>query len=515
MKVARKPARHEFKTATVAGSSSTGGSLFVEKAIDPFLAFMTQVADPDEVLRKAGVSRPMLRALTGDDEITTAMDTRREALLTVPWRLELLGRGEDARDALPEPVKWLWAELDKVVERVLRSCMEALAYGYSVQEAVYQTSIERGRITFAQITEKPFEWFIPQRDGTTVLYKSMTNPTGEPVDPRKFFLTVRNQTYRQPYGDALFSRLYWPWLFRSNGWKFWVKFLERFGTPLLVGKTTGDATVMALALSKAVQDAAVAVGVGDDVQAVAQATGGTHFQQFEMAVCGRIQKLVLGQTLTTDAGGSSGASGSYALGTIHNEVRKDRRDADVRMVTPVMQRIVNTLWTLNAFAGDPPVFVMADERGLESERATRDAELANAGIVNFTAEYLIRTYDFEPEDIQIPDHTQPGSTTGPNGMDRAAAAEDYAAGRRGPRFTAGQEVVEQRLAEVLRQAPAAPIDDELIAEAIRAAASPQDLVNRLATLLAEMPRGEFTRVLERAVFAADLLGYAHTDARTT
>jgi hypothetical protein len=48
---------------------------------------------------------------------------------------------------------------------------------------------------------------------------------------------VREPTYRQPYGRALYSQLYWPWFFRKMGWQFWMKFLERWGTPFLVGHT--------------------------------------------------------------------------------------------------------------------------------------------------------------------------------------------------------------------------------------------------------------------------------------
>ena len=32
------------------------------------------------------------------------------------------------------------------------------------------------------------------------------------------------------------SSLYWLFFFKQNGFKFWAKFLERFGTPILLGK---------------------------------------------------------------------------------------------------------------------------------------------------------------------------------------------------------------------------------------------------------------------------------------
>jgi hypothetical protein len=86
-------------------------SLFSEKAVDQFLNILTSPADPDEVLRRSNIARWNLRALTGDDEITTAMDTRREALLAVPWRLEPVGIAEDGA-TFPEPVQWVWDQFE-------------------------------------------------------------------------------------------------------------------------------------------------------------------------------------------------------------------------------------------------------------------------------------------------------------------------------------------------------------------------------------------------------------------
>ncbi|WP_280955034.1 phage portal protein family protein [Paludibacterium denitrificans] len=48
-------------------------------------------------------------------------------------------------------------------------------------------------------------------------------------------------------------------------------------------------------------------------------------------------KIVLGQTLATNTGGSSGG-GAYALGKVHNEVREDILDADVKQLVATLAR---------------------------------------------------------------------------------------------------------------------------------------------------------------------------------
>jgi phage gp29-like protein len=468
-------------------------SLFTESATDQILNSLITMGDPDEVLRKAGISRTKLRALMGDDEIMAAMETRREALLAVPWHLE--GKGKDFLFA--------WAEWENFHETAIRGMHGAVSYGYAVQEIVYAKRPD-GKIGFSEITAKPFEWFVPNLDGS-VLYKSLRNPKGEPTDPRKFFLTVRNQEYNNRYGEALFSRLYWPWFFRQQGWRFWVKWLERFGTPMLVGKTSGDATEMAKALAKAVQNSVAAVGNGDDIQVVAGGGTAGHFEGFNTAISKRINKVILGQTLTSDTHGV----GSQALGNIHNEVRLDRRNSDIRLVSKTAQRMVSALWALNGFSGEAPVFRMEDGAGLEKERADRDATLVNANVLQLTDQYLYRVYDYEEGDF-IAGYPSVSAEAGRSILPKVendTGRSIFAAGGK-VRFTKNQQVVEDEIDSMLANV-ASPISDADIKAAIRAATSPGDLNDRLAVLLSGVPPKDFEQVASKAFFAADLLGYAH------
>ena len=474
----------------------SSGALFSEQAIDPVMRFMTTLADPDEALRKAGVTRPSLRVCLSDADITAAFDTRKEALLATPWRLE--GPQTKALDHV-------WAELDAWIEPVTRCVFNSLPFGYSVGEIVFAAKA-RG-IGIGSFSEKPFEWFAPQRDGS-LIWKPLTNPAGITVDARKYVTTVREASYRNPYGEALLSRLYWPWFFRTQGWRFWAKWLERFGMPLLVGETSGDAQAMATALSMAVQDAAVAVGSGDKVTAVEQGSGSGHFETFDRSVVALFNRLILGQTLTSDTG--KDGSGSRALGQVHNEVRLDRRNADIRLTKRSIQKVVDTLWALNGYAGLPPSFCMEDDTGLEAERATRDSTLVKAGIVRLTEQYVERVYDFEPGDFEIPaaavaqkDEPKPGDESKPDG-DHAEPLKAAA----GPRFTPGQQALDDEATRALKGLRG-PISADAIRAVIEEATSAEDLAVRLAALWGDADTDAFQMVLARAMFAADVMGYAH------
>lgn len=292
--------------------------LYNDQAVNDLVSLLTQFSDPDQVLMEAGLSRADLRRLESDDEISAAMETRVNAVLSTPWRLEP-GDGAVYDFVMPQ--------LHEHLEGIINAAWKAVPYGYSVIEAIYRKDSDA--IRWDRLEERPFEWFRPTIDGKLRYYPkagSTAGLQGQQVDTTfKFYLARRRPTYRNPMGEALLSRLYWPWFFRANGWKFWARFLERFGSPLLIGKTEGSTQDMATALAQAVQSAVAAVGSGDAVDVVAPSGSGDSFRLFSDAVDRRIQKVVLGQTLTTDVG----SKGSFAAAKVHNEVRDDRRLADV------------------------------------------------------------------------------------------------------------------------------------------------------------------------------------------
>jgi phage gp29-like protein len=483
--------------------------------LDQILGIFGAMPDPDEALRRAGIQRHQLRVVEMDDEVTAALDTRREAVTGTPWRLE----GSTARARAH-----IEAELQPHVECLLRGMFASVPYGYSVVEVVYANR-PSGRAGIAAASEKPMEWFIPNQDGANLRYRDpqVSSAQGEPVDPRKFLLTVRQGSMRNPYGEALLSRCYWPWYFRQHGWKHWMRWIEKYGTPILLGKTSGDADAMASAMAAALSGSVMAVGVGDEVSAVAPGASGTgtgHFAELDAVLCRRIQKTILGQTLTTDA--SSG--GSFAAAKVADGVRSDRWMADLRLVTRPMQRLVDALHAFSGFGGEAPRFVLADDTGLEVERANRDAVLVEKVGVRFTPSYIAERYDLEPGDFTMTDPAPvaapragaegaeddeaPEDAPTPQGdTDERAEPASFAAG--GSRFTPVQQGIENSLDAL--DVPQ-PIDPERIRSAVLAARDEADLRARLAALVPERdPR--FAATLERAQYAAAVLGYVAAEER--
>lgn len=487
--------------------------LFEEEAIDAVVQLMTRIPDPDEVLRKAGISRHRLSVLLYDDEISQACETRLDAMLRVPAHIY---PAEGEQDKSVE----VTAILEPHLSTIQSGAWQARIFGYSVMECVYQRR-EDGTIGLEFVGEKPMEWFEPRSDGTLHYYPAsggFGNGLGVPVDQEyKFFLTRCKATYRNPYGEALLSRLYWPWYFRSNGWKFWGKFLERFGQPLLVGKSS-DPGKMVAALLMAHSNAVIGVGRDDSVDAVGVPAGnsGQTFEVFEQATIRRIQKVILGQTLTS---GTDGA-GSRALGDVHNSVRTDKRDSDLAMIQPTVQRIVDAICKLNGWGRHLVEF--ADGTGLEKERSERDKNLHGVG-VRFTPEYILANYDLDAEDFTLVDATTAtdGGAAPPRAPSAVSASKQpgayprvvgqpsvsFSNHARNSKFTKHQQQIEE-LADAVQTEPVYPINPEDVRRAILAATDPENLSERLFALIGDkVSEVEFRDALEKALYAADVLGY--------
>lgn len=367
-----------------------------EVAISRILSYLTTIPDPDLLLSKAGISRYQLRQLELDDEVAQCIDTRREAVVATPWRIE----PNQTRIG-----KWLTATLEPHVENLKRGVMDARFYGYSVFEIIYQ-KVEKG-IGINRLSLKPMQWFAPQPDGTLLYFPDDGSAGMEGIvcDPLKFLLTTCNARYENPYGEALLSRLWFPITWRREGWGMWLQFLETFGEPIILGAVSNYEEFVEAMTAQGVRSTVAWQSVsGDDkVETISASTPG-EFERLENAIIRRAQKLILGQTLTSDVG----SNGSYAVAAIHNEVRNDKRRADMRMVQTTGQKLVDNLSILNGFQGYR--FVMADDAGLEMHRAQRDSVLMpvlNASGLKLTRDYFESCYDYQDTDlIEIEDQNE-------------------------------------------------------------------------------------------------------------
>lgn len=185
-------------------------------------------------------------------------------------------------------------------------------------------------------------------------------------------------------GGPLRSLVWW-WLLSTMDREWWVRFLDRYGAPFLVGKfQDGDdasRSILERAFSYATKIGGLVVSRETDVEIQQAMTGaaGDAYEKF-LTVCNReISKLIVGQTLSGDTqaqGFGNGASG------LHSEVRDDIRQFDARQLASTLRRqLVEQLMRINGMTGDVAVTWGSDV--VSSSAAPTGAllgSLAQAGI---------------------------------------------------------------------------------------------------------------------------------------
>jgi len=188
-----------------------------------------------------------------------------------------------------------------------------------------------------------------------------TDATGMPVaeyhevDPDRY-ITHRGHILSTPdnYGGPMRSILFWI-LFRTCGRDWWIRFLERFGSPFLVGKyESGDDNTRNLLRSAfAAATKLFGIAVSRDVEIElqqAQQTSGDSFKIFIETANAEISRLIVGQTLSSTATSTGLGSG---VANIQGEVRDDIRQFDALMLLETIKKqIVDQLLEINGLSGD-------------------------------------------------------------------------------------------------------------------------------------------------------------------
>ena len=155
---------------------------------------------------------------------------------------------------------------------------------------------------------------------------------------------------------ALFRQLVWTYLFKNYSVGDLAEFLEIYGIPVRLGKYPPNASerekaTLLRALVGIGHNAAGIIPEGMLIDFKDAATGDPKAFELMISWCERNQsKVILGGTLTS---GADGAASTNALGNVHNEVRKDLRDGDIRQLNSTITRdLVYAIAAMNGLAPD-------------------------------------------------------------------------------------------------------------------------------------------------------------------
>lgn len=236
---------------------------------------------------------------------------------------------------------------------------------------------------------------------------------GVALPPRKFVVHRFGGDFENPWGLGLGHRLFWPVFFKRQGISFWMQGLDKFSQPTAVGKypagaTTTEKDTLLAALAAISREAGIAIPEGMAVELLEAKRAGTFdaYESLARYMDEDIAKAVLGETLTTQVG----ASGSRALGSVHNEVRLEITKADAdRLAETLNEGLVRWIVDYNrpAYAASglayPRLWWDVSEPEDLDARAARDTKIKGLGY-RPTPDYVTQTYGegWEPETAAAP-----------------------------------------------------------------------------------------------------------------
>ena len=294
-----------------------------------------------------------------DGHIASEMNKRRRACI-LEWEVV-----PPQKSPTPAEAKAA-AQLDELLqeipdfEDVLFDVTDAIGKGFACLEIEWHR-VERFWLP-KTITHRPQSWFVLHRGYRQELrlrtHQHVDGVPGQALQPFGWLTHVHKAKSGYLERSALFRQLVWTYLFKNYSVGDLAEFLEIYGIPLRVGKYPSSASeaeklTLLRALAAIGHNAAGIVPEGMMMEFHNAATGDPKAFELMMNWCERNQsKVILGATLTS---GADGKASTNALGQIHNEVRKDLRDADVRQLNTTLTRdLVYAVAALNGLAPDGP-----------------------------------------------------------------------------------------------------------------------------------------------------------------
>jgi len=318
----------------------------------PKLAAIMREAEQGDLIRQCELAEDMEEK---DAHIQSELGKRRLAMQGPDWNI------------VPPPNASAAEKRDaEMIEELLRSATwlddaifdagDAILKSFSCQELRWEFAENTHYITDT-VWRDP-SWFQTHPDDRNQL--RLRDGSHEGAALRDFGWIMHEAKAKSGYLSrrGLVRVLAWPFLFKNYSVRDLAEFLEIYGLPLRLGKyPEGASDREKVTLLRAVMsighNAGGIIPRGMEIEFENAANGQSDPFMAMIAWCEKSQsKAILGGTLTSQADGKTSTN---ALGNVHNEVRQEIRDADLKALANTLTRdVVYPLYALNGISYQNP-----------------------------------------------------------------------------------------------------------------------------------------------------------------
>lgn len=449
-----------------------------------------------------------------DPHYGSVLQTRKLAVLGLDRQLTWSKGQQDEPRA--EEILEACAELIEApaFEDLIEGSLDAVAKGYSATEILWDTSGNAWRPR-AYAHRDP-RWFCFDREtGRELRLRDAGALDGVPLPPFKFAVHLAGRKTGLPSRGGLARLVAFSFVCKLYGLKDWMAYAEIFGIPLRLGRYDGSATpadveVLKRAVFGLGSDAAAVIPKSMEIEfpTAGSGVGGAElFERLVKFIDSQVSKAVLGQTMTTDDGGSR------AQAMVHDEVRTDLLKADARGVGKCVTRDLLTPFVAFNFGVGAPVphlnLVVEEPEDIES-LSTALERLVPLGLRVDQAEIRGKLKLTEPSadaEVLRPQPAAaspqlPALTADRRRPSLARSGLTQAEGRREAVETALDEI---QLGELDGWARTFDVEAQAVIELVRTSSSFDDVLTGLERMAGDLEAPAAARSLARAMFQAAAL----------
>lgn len=330
--------------------------------------------NPDEILAEQGVN-VYDEMEAKDAHVYSVYQTRKLAISLIPW--EILAADKSKRQE--EIAEFVFTAIEDArgpFSEDIKQLADAIGKGFSILEIVWRYIDKgkwKGKYGIEELVfHKQKYWFFADRrwhksDRNVAFFGADRSNTKEVPWEKIIHYAFNSQD--NMYGRAAFQPCFWFSWFKREGWKSWIIFLNKYGSPIAKGvyppgtpENLQDDLMTAL---ESIQEETALIHSSDFTSSFLEPshTAAASFKELNDSCNAEISKAILGATQTVE----EGKRGSYALSKAHSEVRRERIDADAVDVCDVIQeQLVKRLVDFNFVTDKYPQFVMRRVAGKET-----------------------------------------------------------------------------------------------------------------------------------------------------
>lgn len=414
--MSKAPGIKAFFSKLANGMRPTTGRQLATAETDPVRYFgnLFALPNPDPILRAMGVAERVYHSILVDAHVIGDVRSIRGAFHSHQYRINP-GNADDPRSV--EVCKFIQTWMARTQPNQVADWMEcmwqmtsSILTGYHSHELVWE--LIEGKFLPGQILDRPGRRFKFNIKSEPLLVTN-TNLLGEPVEAYQFLITRHMATTVNPYGIPLLSSCFWPWTFKTGGFRYFVKYCERHGLPWPVarypiGTPDSEQDALAEAVANMIEAGYVVAPEGTGLELLVPTSSGSNLpQQSLIDLCNtEMSKALTGQSSVGEHKNVGGRAHSETAHKRQQEIHDSDRDIAAKGMGEMFRWITLFNWgpdvappTLEFFQNTPAGLqraqsyqtaanmgakpskaAMLDELGMPAAKDEADALLPNGGV---------------------------------------------------------------------------------------------------------------------------------------